>query len=486
MRVVAVALLATLTLALGACGSSDVGAAPASSAGLLKPGALVYWQTVSDPDSDQWNQAEALLKKFPDGDRWIAQLKKELESEGVTWAGDVKPALGSVVDVAVYGRAGAGSPSFVALTNPTDKDKLLELVRKLNQTSDDEDAVTRIVGDWVAISTSETAIDAALKGEGGQSLADDDGFKSAMDELPDDALSRVYADPARALELAPDAMDRKALTMFGLDKLEFAGAWAKAKENGSELAAALRGEGADRLLGTGDPYTSKLLEKVPDDAFAFMSFQGGGLKGQLDRLRGNPMFELGLRDFERESGVDVDEVSALLDGEVAFYARPAASPVPEFTLLLDSTNPADAKASVERILRLAANHMGGEVTEDGDVTTARFGGFRVNVGALEGVVVVTTAKDALADLEAKGDKLSDSERYKAALDAAEAPEQYTGLAYVDVSQTWELIRSYLGFSGENDQLPPSVSRNLEPLKSLVAYGTQDGSLSTSLVFLEIE
>jgi hypothetical protein len=485
MRVPGVALLASLTLALGACGSSDVGAGPASSAGLLKPGALVYWQTVSDPDSDQWNQAEELLKRFPDGDRWIAQLKKELESEGVTWAGDVKPALGSVVDVAVYGRPGAGSPSFVALTNPNDEDKLLELVRKLNQKSD-EDAVTRLVGDWVAISTSEAAIDAALKGEDGQSLADDDGFKSAMGELPDDALSRVYVDPARALELAPDAMERKALAMLGLDKLEFAGAWAKAKKNGAELAAALRGEGADRLLGTGEPYTSKLLDKVPDDAFAFVSFQGGGLRGQLDAIRGNPMFELGLREFEREFGVDVDEVSALLDGEVAFYARPAASPVPEFTLLLDSTNPADAKASVERILRVAASRMGGEVTEDGGVTTARFGGFTVNVGALEGVVVVTTAKSALADLEADGNKLPDSERYKAALDAAKAPEQYTGLAYVDISQTWELIRSYLGFSGEKDQLPPSVSRNLEPLKSLVAYGTQDGSLSTSLAFLEIE
>ena len=482
MRVAGVALLASLTLALGACGGSDVGA-PATSAGLLKPGALVYWQTVSDPDSDQWDQAEELLRRFPDGNRWIAELEQELEREGVTWEGDVKPALGSVVDVAVYLEPGAHSPSFVALTNPDDKDKLLELVHKANAKSD-EDAVTRVVGDWVAVSTSEPAIDAALKTEGGRSLADDATFKSAMDDLPDDALSSVYVDPTRALELAEGTTERKALDMLGLDRLEFAGAWAKAKDKGAEVAAALRGEGADRLLGTGDPYTSKLLDKVPDDAFAFITFQGGGVQGQLDRIRGNPLFEMGLRDFERESGIDVDEVAALLDGEIAFYARPAPSPVPELTLLLDSPNAADARASVERILRLAARHLGGEVTEDGGVTTARFGGFSLSVGALDGVVVVSTAEDAIAGLRAAGDKLPDSEPYKSALDAAEAPDQYTGLAYVDITQAWPLIRSYLGFSG--DELPPAVSRNLEPLKSLVAYGTKDGSLSRALAFLEIE
>jgi Protein of unknown function (DUF3352) len=485
MRVAGVAFLASLTLALGACGGSDVAAGPASSAGVLKAGAVVYWQTVSDPDSEQWKQADDLLQRFPDGDRWVAELKKELEEEGVSWETDVKPALGSVVDVAVYASSGAGPPSVVVLTNPEAKDKLRELVRKFNLKSD-EDAVTRVVGDWVAISTNEAAFDAALKAEGGQSLADEEAFKSAMDELPDDALSRVYANPATAAALAPAGMERKALDMFGLGKLEFAGAWAKAKDEGAELAAVLRGEGADRLLGTGETYSSKLLDQVPDDAFAFVTFQGGGLRGQLDGLRQNPLFAMGLRDFEQESGVDVDEIAALLDGEIAFYVRPAASPVPEFTLLLDAPKPAEARASVERILRLAADHLGGVVTEDGDITTARFGGFTVNVGSRESVVVVTTSKDAFTARDAAGDKLPDSERYKSALEAAGAPDEYTGLAYVDVTKTWELVRSYLGFSGDDEQVPPSVSRNLEPLKSFVAYGTKDGSLSTSLAFVEIE
>jgi hypothetical protein len=484
MRAAAVAALAALTVALAGCGGTDLGAGSESSAGLLKPGALVYWQTVSDPDSAQWEQLEELLAKFPDGDRWIAQLKQELEDEGVSWEQDVRPALGSVVELSVYAGDSGRSPAVVALTNSDDKDKLLALVQKLNAKSD-EDVISRVVGDWVAISDREESIDAALKREGGEALADDATFKSAMRELPEDALSRVYVDPARAIDLAGQGMEAEALSMLGLDDLDFAGAWAEAKEEGAELGVALRGDGADRLLGTGEPYSSQLLDRVPADAFAFYTFQGGGLRAQLERLREIPFVEPGLREFERESGVDVDQVAALLEGEIAFYVRPAA-PLPEFTLLLDSQDPAQARASAEQILRLAADRLGGEVTEDGDVTTARFGGFAVSIGSLEGLVVVTTRKSAIADLEESGDKLPDSDRYEAALEAAGAPDEYTGLAYVDLTEALEVIRSYLGFAEESDELPPQVSRNLEPLRSLVAYGTEEGTLSTFLAFLEID
>ena len=467
MRAAAVAVFAALAIA--GCGSSDVGAGPASSADLLKPGALVYWETVTDPDSEQWKQAQDLLDKFPDGDRWIAELKQQVENEGVSWDQDVEPALGSVVDVAVYARSGE-APWVVALTNPDDKDKLLELVRKLNEKSETP-AVSRVLGDWVALSESQEAIGAALKDPGGPSLADDEAFKSAMQDLADDGLTRVYVDPARAVEFASGAMERKALATLGLDDLDFAGAWAKAKKEGGEVALALRGEGADRLLGTGDAYSSNLLEKVPDDAFAFVSFQGGGLRAQLERVRNEPLLDMGIREFERETGVDVDEIISLLEGEIAFYARPSVGPVPELTLLLDSEDPIRAKAAVEQIVRQVSD---------------RLDRVQLTVDALDGVVVVSTSSHAIDDLRASGDKLKDSDRYKRALDAAGAPDDYTGLAYVDLTQAWDLIRSYLGFSGEGEELPPQISRNLEPLQSLVAYGTQDGSLSTTLLFVEID
>jgi hypothetical protein len=456
MRAAVVVLLAALALVTG-CGGADVGAEPSSSAGLLKPGALVYWQTESDPDSAQWEQAADLLDKFPDGERWVAELKREIEAEGVSWEADVKPALGSVVDVAVYARAGGDSPAIVGLTNPDDKDKLLELVRKLNAKSD-EPVVSRVVGDWVALADSQQAIDAALKDEGGQALADDATFKSALQELPDDALSRAYLDPARALQLVGEGPEREALDMLGLDGLDFAGAWAKAKEDGAELALSLRGEGANGLLGTGEPYASKLLDKVPEDAFVFVTFQGEGFAGQLEQLRGTPWLAVLLREVEREAGIDLMELATLLDGEVALFVRRGV-PTAEFTLLLDSNDPAGAKRSIEPLLRLVPDT------------------FRITVETLENIVVVSTALDPLEDLRA-GAKLADSDRFKDALDAAGAPDEYTGLAYVDLSEASALIASFTDSE--------TVRRNLEPLRSLVAYGSEDGTLSTFLAFLEID
>jgi hypothetical protein len=138
------------------------------------------------------------------------------------------------------------------------------------------------------------------------------------------------------------------------------------------------------------------------------------------------------------------------------------------------------------MLRAVARTAGAVVTESGGVTTANFGGFTVNLGSVGNAVVLTTSRRGLADLESSGGKLPDSDRYKAALETAGAPDEYTGLTYVDLAETIELVLGYLNFAGESEQLPPEVTRNLEPLKSLVAWGTLDGDVASALVFVEID
>jgi hypothetical protein len=486
MRAFWITLLATLAFAAAGCGSADVGAGQASGAEILKAGALAYWEMESDPDSDQWKQVEELLKRFPDGEKWIAQLKKELESEeGVTWEGDVKPALGDQVAVAVYAKSMA-DVSFVGMTNPEDPEKTVALVKKLDEgEAEGGPTFSRVVDDWVVISDKQASIDAALSADGGQSLADAEGFKNGMSELPEDAISRVYFDPAAALDAFgdADAETAKALQMFGLDKLDFAGAWAKARDDGVELAGAVRGEGADKLLGTGKSYASKLLERVPGDAFAFYSIQGGGLTQQFEALRSNPLYGLAFRQAETELGIKIEEIVRLFDGEVAFYAAPGA-PIPELTLLLESDDPAQARQLAERLLEVLARRGEGVIEEDGGVTTANFDGFTVNLASLENGLVLTTSKRAIDELKSSGEKLADSDRFKKALDAAGAPDEYTGLLYADLAEAVALAMGYADAADAN--VPPEVSRNLKPLRSLVVYGAKDGDLASSLIFLEIE
>jgi hypothetical protein len=493
MRRFAPVLIATFALIAAGCGGSTttaggIGTGP-SPAAELKPGALVYWETATDPGSDQWQQAENLLRRFPDGDKWLAELGKKVTAEGLDWEEDVKPALGETSAVAVYPGSGDDTALVVGLTNPADPDKTVALVKKHDEQSlaPSRPTVTRVVGDWVVVAENEAALDAALKTPGSGSLAGDDSFTSAMATLPEDALSRLYADPAAALETfgSADAEVASTFRMLGLDSLDFAAAWAKAKDDGAELAVTAGGAGADRLLGAGEPYSSALLERVPDDALAFISFQGRGATRQFGDLKANPLYAMALRRFERELGVKLEELVSLADGEVAFYAR-MALPIPELTLMLDSENPEQTRASAEKLLRAFAAREGGGVTEDGDVTTAAVDGFPVNLGTVDDVVVFTTSKDAFDELAASGDKLPDSDRWRSALESAGVPDQYTSLVYADLSEALGLLQAYLALSGKSEPLPPELGRNLEALTTLVAWGTLDGDVASSRAFVEID
>lgn len=481
---VLVSMLVLVLVAAG-CGGDDLGAGKADGAELLKAGALVYWETDSDPGSEQWKQVEELLGRFPDGEKWIAELKQQLQAQGdVTWEDDIKPALGDLTVVAVYATSRA-DVAVVGMTNSKDPDKAVALVKKLNASDAGEDVISRVVDDWVVISDKETSLDAALKGDGMQALADADGFKSAMEQLPNDALSRVYFDSGAAIDAygGADQQTAGALRMFGLDKLDFAVAWARARDDGVEIAVALRGEGAEKLLGSGAPYASNFLDLVPADAFAFFSMRGEGLAKQFEELRGNPLYGLALQQAEAQLGIKIDDIVGLFRGEVAFYAAPG-SPIPELTLLLETDDPEQSRQTADRLLRLLAQRGEGDVTEDGGVTTAVFDGFTINLGSVENAVVLTTSKSGIEKLGEAGDKLADSDRFKKALEAADTPDEYTGLLYTDLAEALELA---LGFAGAAQaEVPADLSRNLKPLRPLVAYGKQDGNLATSLLFFEIE
>jgi hypothetical protein len=168
---------------------------------------------------------------------------------------------------------------------------------------------------------------------------------------------------------------------------------------------------------------------------------------------------------------------------VAFYAAPGA-PIPELTLLLESDDPAQSRQSAVRLLEVLAQRTGAVIEEEGGLTTANFDGFTVNLGTIDDALVLTTSRRAIDELGASGDKLADSDRFKEALDAAGVADEYTGLLYADLAEAVELVLGYAGAAEED--LPAELTRNLEPLRSLVVSGEKDGDLATSFIFLEIE
>ena len=494
-RRLALAALSTAVLVVtaGCGGTTKSGVSGESGASLIRSGALAYVAVDSDLGSSQWQQVDKLLKKFPGRDKWLAELRRSLAEKNVDYDRDVKGALGPEVDVGVTaGRS--EEPAFVLLTKPDSMDKAEALVRRLNKDSPENPAVTRKVGDWLAVSDKDQSFDRVLKGAGGASLADDATFKDAIDALPSDALAKAYVNGRQLGELFDRLVGSGAQTTaagsgspFGFDNVDWLAAALSAEGDGIRFQAAAKGAGSENALGGGSAFTSKLISGVPADALAFVDFSGTNIVGQLGKLRQNPMFGQALAEAEKQLGMNLDRVLELFAHEVAFYVRRGPG-LPEFSLALETPDTQGALTTLDRLAGRIARLSGGTLGVDNQggvpVKTLTIKPVTVRWAGFDGRVLLTTGPTGISDYRAGGAKLGDDADYKHALDAAGAPDKTAGTFYLNLHDGLQLVQSYLGLSGE--KMPPDLAANLKPLQSLVGYSSTSGDVSKSVVFLEIK
>ena len=477
-------LLAFLVAGCGGESSNTSGGSsiPAG-ASMVRAGVVAFIAIDSDTGSEQWQQLDELSHKFPARDKLIARMQQAFSEQGVDYERDVKPALGPELDLAIVSGGTEASTKAVGLTEPDDPAKFKALVEKLNASDQgDDDAVYREVEGWYALSDSQAAIAEVLKGDG-TALADDDTFKQAMGKLPGDALAKAFLDGQRLSTLVAkgtasggNGFDASTL---GLDKLRYIAASASAEDDGIRVRGASSG-------GTGGGGEATLAEGVPADAFALLDFLGQGTTDQLGRLKSNPQFAPVLEELQ-EYGVTLDEVLSLLQGEVAFYARPGAV-IPELTLVLDAKDATGALATIDTLMEHLAESAGGTVQEgsqDGHpVKTVNLGNLAIHYGALDGKVLLTSGPNGIADYGTSGDRLPDSEDFREAKDAAGMPDSTGGFAYVDLKDALPLLEGFASLSGE--ELPSDVTENLRPLRSFLAWSEGGSDSRTFDAFLEIK
>jgi len=481
-----VVLLAFLAAGCGG-GSSNTSAGGSSipaGAGIVRGGLVGFVAIDSDTGSDQWQQLDKLAQKFPGRDRAIAHIEEELTKKGLDYESDVKPALGPEVDLAIASAGTEQSTRVVGLTEPDDPAKLEALVAKLNSSdSGDDDTVYRELEDgWFAISDSQLAITSVLKGNQ-TALADDDTFKQAIGKLPGDALVKAFFDGQRLSALVSQAAASGGgsvdPSLLGLDNLEYVAVSAGAEDDGIRI----RGASGGGPAGGGE---TTLAAGVPGDAFALLDFLGQGTADQLGRLKSSPQFAPVLEELE-EYGVSFDELLSLLQGEVAFYARPGGV-IPELTLVLHPQDASTALATLDKLMEHLAAASGGTVesgTQDGHpVKTVNLGNFAIHYGAVERKVLLTSGMNGIADYGTSGDRLADSEDFKEAKDAAGMPDSTGAFAYIDVEDVLPLLEGLAALSGES--LPSEVTENLRPLRSFLAWSEGGSGSRTYDAFLEIK
>ena len=477
-------LLPFLALAalLAGCGSaaktSSRGGSIPAGASVVRAGVVAFVAVDSDTASSQWKQVDELAQKFPGRDNLVAQLKQKISEQGVDYDTDVKPALGPELDVAVVSAGNGSSTKAVALTKPDDPAKFKALVAKLNaKDSSGDRAVYREVDGWYALSDSQASISRAL--EGNAPLAEDSDFTEAMDKLPGDALAKVYLDGQQLNAIVPQS-SASSTAALGLDKLKYIAASASAEDDGVRVHGVTIGG-----PGGGD-FASALIGGVPGDAFAFLDFDGQGTTDQLGKLKSNPQAAAAIAKFEQEYGVTLEQVLALLSGEVAFYARPGAL-IPELTLALDPKDQSAALATLDKLAAKIAAESGGQVepgTQGGHpVKTVNLGQFAIHYGTVDGKVLITSGVSGIADY-GQGDHLTDNADFKQAQDAAGMPDSTGGVIYIDLKDALPLLEGFAGLAGQS--LPSSTTENLRPLRSFLAWTNASGEARTFDAFLEIK
>jgi Protein of unknown function (DUF3352) len=486
-----------LAVVLAGCGGGGGGGASnaslvtgSSSASSLAPASsLAYFAVDTNLGSDQWKQVDTLLSRFPDKAKLLTQLQQAWQKDTKTnFQTDVEPALGDQLDGVVFGEV-SSHPDFVALLQPKDENAFKRLVTKLDASDPSNKAVVADYQGWKLVADTQGAIDRfETAAKAGPALADDASYKDAMSNLSGDAVATVYANGAKLSSALTKSFPQSGATTQN-GKLDWAAADLTAVNDGMRLDGAAKTEG---LKSTPTPAKAALLDKIPAGALAVLWFNGETLKDESGQLR--KAFEQG---FGASAGAKLPQLQLLLPAfeqlaatfahENALYVRSGIGPIPEVTLVTNPDDPAKAASTVQQLLGgLGGTRFTPKPITIGSVHAQQIdlGPVSIYFGADEGRFVVTTQQQAFEDLRSGGSKLSGDATFKEAQSTSGMPDATDGFLYVNLKDSIPLLESLAQLGGT--QITPEVANNLKPLRTAVAWATNDGPVGKFSVFVEVK
>ena len=456
--------IVALTVA-AACGGGSATQA-GTGAAVVPASAPFYASIATDPESDQWKQAGALLRQASGGDELLQSLFDDLGAKG-GWQ-DVDPALGPEV-VAVVLDATSES-SEIALTQPDDVDALKALAAE-------DDKVTREIDGWWAVADSEALLDRFEQAKEDGTLADSEAFQQATSELPDDALATLYVTPASEVSAIPGFLDENTIRCFAGGEDQQSAAFAiSAVDGGFRLDSS-----ETKLPFPLEAGASDLDDKLPAGALAFASVHNGAavLTHFLDCATDS--LGMQLAQLEAFTGIEPEkDLLPLFEGETALAVYPPTgdSTDPSIAAVTQVADTADVLASFDRHLQ-ALGPLFGELTvreqtlEGLDVhVVTREGQPIFAYAARDGLFAVSNTPAGTLVLQGGGKTLAQDERYLAARDTAGAPDETTGFLYVDAAAAGSLSGA-----GMNDA---------QGFGGLVVWGETDGDALSTQGFLDID
>jgi hypothetical protein len=409
--------------------------------------------------SAEWQALDGLLAKSPGYDTLLGNLRQRVEQKtGLSWANDVKPALGPELDVALLPTASDGKPDAVLLTRPSDPAKLTALLQKL-PISAGRPPVSTQVGGWTVIGDSQAAVDAVAGAT--SHLAADPAYQAATSRLKQDALVDAYANGAQARQL----LSALGHADTGSGKLVWAAGDAVAASSGLKLDGFLHRDGA-----APQTYSSSLLKRIPADALAVVDFQADNSVDSRAQAPASPI------------GAALSNITGTLGGETAVYLSPG-SPLPSLTLV---THPANSQA----VLDALNNALAAAGNAAGNSSTGSFGlgsilsGLQLSHTQVGDALVVSTSQQAVNAFNGSGPKLSADATFQDAQQISGMPDQTTGFAYVDLKDALPLVQVLAQLSGATGSTALPGPSGLHTL-TVFGSGAHDG-VERFTAFLEVQ
>jgi hypothetical protein len=512
----------------GAWAATSFFATGAQPAQALPDTTVAYFSVDLDPSGGQKIEAIQTLRKFPafreeigleaDDDlreRLFEEITDSGECEGLDYAADVKPWLGSRAAMAVVD-LGEDAPSPVGVIQVTDagkaEDGVATLVETCGGSEESGDVGGWVVdGDWMVVAETEEIAQQVVDAAGEATLADDADFGRWTGEAGDDGFMTVYVATgvtkyvdelgglgmpgAPALGGDTDATEmcesygaegsperEECLEIFGggtdaapeevpdelqqvIDDFEGMAATVRFDDGSVEVEYAMSNYQEDLTKFVASDAGVGMVAGLPDDTVAALGFS-------LTEGWGEAVLDYAKQMLSSDDGSDIDE-------EIAQFEEETGLSVPEdletllgegVTISLGSGIDPDAIANggpgeVPFGVRIKgdAGEIQAVLDKLKDLAGPEFGDY-FEVTEADGYAVFALQDDYRSALESGGD-LGGSDDYAKVVEDGEA--QSVLFVNFDADDNW-LVRV--------TEEMPEVSENLEPLSAFGVSGWVDGDV----------
>ena len=482
VRLIAVLLLAALMAVAAGCGSSR---SAGGAADVVPADVAVVVSVDTHLDGAQWQAVEDLAAKFPGGEGAVEKLFATIAADDdLDFERDVKPALGPELVLVVPRLSTSGDQSVVALTQPADPAAFERLVAK-----SDEPVATAEVDGWQAVASDQATLDAFLDARDGPRLSESDAYAQATSGLQPEALVHLYVN-GEALAAVQGAAPGPLGALLPGGQAPAIGATLRAEDDGARVEGRIVSPDGSAGALAAEPYEATLPERVPGDAFAYVSFDDlasvfsryadAVSQAQPDAAGGMGLVQ-GLLGLSLE-----DDLGPLFAGESAVYLR-GGKGTPEATLVTEVDDEGQAVATLDDLVEGLGGLMGLGQPRRHEVAGVEARTVRVSpemsltYAAFDGLLVVTTSPQGIVALRGEHESLAESARFQHALAAAGVPAATTGFGYVDLQAALGLLMVAPVSAADSAE----AREYLEPLGSVVFWGSPADDAQSFSLFVGI-